>query len=115
LLYFYIIYDSVFSRNYFSVNLTYVKLDEKAIGWIIREKKKGTPTKEITEIENVTPRRVIDYKRYRETGRIPELRNPGRPRKELSDGETEAIKEAYEEYRCNAIVLQIILRNPAIP
>ena len=58
-----------------------MKLDEKAIGWIIREKEKGTPTKEIAEIENVTPRRVIDYKRYRETGRIPELRNPEDPEK----------------------------------
>jgi len=88
-----------------------VKLDEKAIGWIIREKKKGTPTRIITEIEGITRQRVIDYKQYRETGRIPELRNPGRPRKELSDGEIEAIKEVYEEYRCNAVVLQTILRK----
>ena len=88
-----------------------MKLDEKAIGWIIREKKKGTPTRIITEIEGITRQRVIDYKQYRETGRIPELRNPGRPRKELSDGEIGAIKEVYEEYRCNAVVLQTILRK----
>ncbi|MBO8183517.1 MAG: hypothetical protein H0Z28_12135 [Archaeoglobus sp.] len=89
-----------------------MKLDEKAIRWIIREKKKGTPTKLIAEIENITPRRVNQiYKQYKDTGRTPELRNPGRPRKELSDRETEAIKEAYEEYRCNAIILQTILRK----
>mgnify|MGYP000412654397 CR=1 FL=1 len=80
-----------------------MKLDEKAIGWIIREKKKGTPTKEIAEIGRNIRKRVNQiYKRYKETGRIPELRNPGRPRKELLDREIEAIKESYEEYRCNA-------------
>jgi len=44
-----------------------VKLDEKAIKWIRREKEKGTSTKLIAEIENVTPRRVNQiYKQYKD-------------------------------------------------
>jgi len=84
-----------------------VKSDEKAIKWIIREKEKETTTREIAEIEGISERRVIDYKQYRETGEIPRLKKPGRPRKELTEEEIEAIKEDYNEYRCNAIVLQI--------
>ena len=76
---------------------TCVKLDEKAIKWIIREKEKGTPTKLIAEIENVTPRRVIDYKQYKDTGKIPRLKKPGRLRKELSEEEIKAVKDVYEE------------------
>jgi len=74
-----------------------VKLDEKAIKWIIREKEKGTPTKLIAEIENVTPRRVSDYKQYKDTGKIPRLKKPGRLRKELSEEEIKAVKDVYEE------------------
>ena len=89
-----------------------MKLDEKAIKWIIREKEKGTPTKEIAEIEGISERRVNQiYKQYKETGEIPKLKKPERPRKELTEEEIEAIKETYEEYRCNAIVLQIILNK----
>ena len=89
-----------------------MKLDEKAIRWIIREKEKGTPSKIIVEIEKITPRRVNQiYKQYRETEEIPKLRKPGRPKKELTEEELEAIKETYEEYRCNAIVLQTILKE----
>jgi putative transposase len=89
-----------------------VKLDEKAIKWIIREKKKGTPTRIIAEIEGISTRRVNQiYRQYKETGEIPELRKPGRPKKNLSEEEIKAIKDAYEEYRCNAIVLQKILKE----
>jgi len=89
-----------------------VKLDEKAIKWIIREKEKGTPTRTIAEIENITPRRVNQiYKQYKDTGEIPKPKKPGRPKKELSEEEIKAIKDAYEEYRCNAIVLQTILKK----
>ena len=84
-----------------------VKLDEKAIKWIIREKKKGTPTRIIAEIEGISTRRVNQiYKQYVETGEIPRLKKPGRPKKELSEEEIKAIEEVYMEYRCNAIVLQ---------
>ena len=86
--------------------------DEKTIKWIIREKEKGTPTKEIAEIEGITPRRVNQiYKQYRDTGEIPKPEKPGRPKKELSEEEIRAIKDAYEEYRCNAVVLQSILKH----
>jgi len=51
-----------------------VTLDEKAIKWIIREKEKGTRTKLIAEIENITPRRVNDCKQYKDTGEIPRLK-----------------------------------------
>jgi len=89
-----------------------VKLDEKTIKWIIREKEKGTPTKEIAEIEGITPRRVNQiYKQYKDTGEVPKPKNPGRPKKELSEEEIKAIKEGYDEYKCNAVVLQKILKE----
>jgi len=69
-------------------------------------------TRIITEIEKITPRRVNQiYRQYKDTGEIPKLRKPGRPKKELSEEEIKAIKEAYEEYRCNATVLQKILKE----
>ena len=84
-----------------------MKLDEKAIKWIIREKEKGTPTKEIAEIEGITPRRVNQiYRQYKETGEVPKPKKLGRPKKELSKEEIKDIKEAYEEYRCDAIVFE---------
>ena len=89
-----------------------MKLDERAIRWIIREKEKGTPTKIIAEIEGITRQRVNQiYKQYRETGEIPKLRKPGRPKKVLSDEEINTIKYACKGYRCNAIVLQTILKH----
>ena len=82
-----------------------MKLDEKVIKWIIREKEKRTATRTIAEIEGISTRRVNQiYRQYKETGEIPKLRKPGRPKKELSKEEIKAIKEAYEEYRCDAIV-----------
>ncbi len=89
-----------------------MKLDEKTIKWIIREKEKGTPTRIIAEIEGISTRRVNQiYKQYVETGDTPKLREPGRPKKELSIEEIKAIKEVYTEYRCNAIVLQKVLKE----
>ena len=71
-----------------------MKLDEKTIKWIIREKEKGTPTRIIAEIEGITPRRVNQiYRQYKETGETPELRRPGRPKKNLSEEEIKAIKD----------------------
>ncbi|AGK61572.1 hypothetical protein Asulf_01854 [Archaeoglobus sulfaticallidus PM70-1] len=71
-----------------------MKLDEKAIKWIIREKKKGTPTKLIAKIENITPQRINQiYKQYKETGGILKLKKPGRSKKELSNNEIKAIKK----------------------
>ena len=49
-----------------------MKLDEKTIKWIIREKEKGTPTITIAEIEGITRQRVNQiYKQYKDTGEIP--------------------------------------------
>ena len=38
-------------------------------------------------------------------------KKPGKPKKELSEEEIKTIKEVYGEYRCNAIVLQKILKE----
>jgi len=53
------------------------------------------------------------YKQYKDTGRIPKLRKPGRLKKELSKEGIKAI-QAYEEYRCNAIHLQKIKEGDTI-
>ena len=75
-------------------------------------KGEGNTDKEIAEIEGITPRRVNQiYRQYKETGEVPKPKKLGRPKKELSKEEIKDIKEAYEEYRCDAIVLQTILKK----
>jgi len=61
-----------------------VKLDEKAIRWIIREKKKGTPTKVIAEIEGISTRVNQIHREYRKTGKMSKLKKLGRPVKNLT-------------------------------
>jgi len=71
------------SKWYCQVN-PYVKLDEKAIRWIIREKKKGTPTKVIAEIEGISTRVNQIHREYRKTGKMSKLKKLGRPVKNLT-------------------------------
>lgn len=56
------------------------KLNE--IRWIIREK--GCSTKAIAEVQHITVQRVNQmYKQYRVTGEASELKNAGRPKRQL--------------------------------
>ena len=63
-----------------------IKLDEKKIQWIIREKGKGElSTTQIAKILNVSRRRVLQlWAEYRKTGKMPVIKKPGRPKKHLS-------------------------------
>jgi len=78
------------------------KLKERKIRWIIREKEKGSSSKAIAEVQHITVQRVYQiYRQYRATGKVPELKNAGRPGKELTDMEKSIIVSAYRKYRIN--------------
>jgi putative transposase len=46
------------------------------------------------------------WQRYRKTGVIPELKKPGRPRKEISDLQTRVVVEAFTRFRLGAVCLE---------
>ena len=81
------------------------------MAWIIREKEKGeTPTQAIARQMNVSERWVHQlWQRYRKTGAVPELKKPGRPRKEISDLQTSVVVEAFTKYRLGAVRLEKII------
>jgi hypothetical protein len=59
-----------------------VKLNERKIRWIIREKLRGRGTGEVALIQRVSRRRVEQlWQAYRLTGVLPALKKPGRPKK----------------------------------
>lgn len=59
---------------------------------------------------NVSERWVHQlWQRYRKTGTIPELKKPGRPRKEISDLQTRVVAEAFTKYRLGAVCLEKVI------
>ena len=54
--------------------------------------------------ENYTEKSKSDLQTIQRHWRDSQTKKAGRPKKELSEEEIKAIEEAYEEYRCNAIV-----------
>jgi putative transposase len=49
------------------------------------------------------------WSRYRKTGTIPELRKPGRKRKDISQEEVDAVLDAFSRYRLGAVALEKII------
>ena len=72
------------------------KLNQRKIIWIIREIENGRSMSEISRIQGVTRVRIWQlYHEYLSTGEIPELKKPGRKRKEISEEEKE-IQKSFE-------------------
>ena len=83
-----------------------VKLNEKQIAYIIRERKKGTKPSVIAQRMNVSSRRVYQiYKHYVQTGSAPKHRKAGRPKKEPTQQEIQMVIAAYTAYSHGAIRL----------
>jgi transposase len=56
---------------------------------------------------DISERRVHQlWQRYRKTGTIPELKKPGRPKKEISDLQTQVVVEAFARFRLGAVCLE---------
>ncbi len=87
-----------------------MKLTQKKIRWIVKRYEDGMPTSEIAFLMNVTERRIRQIiQSYKEKGRLPGLKKPGRKRRELTLEEKEIIMEAYEKYKFGARLLERIL------
>lgn len=87
-----------------------MKLDQRKIHWIIRQKQKGVTTKQIALDMKISRRRVQQiWKIYTEGGREPILgENMGRPRKPFDKKEAEVIDEAYALYRFGVRMLELL-------
>jgi putative transposase len=84
-----------------------MKLDQRKIHWIIRQKQTGVTTKQIALDMEISRRRVQQiWKSYAETKREPAIgENMGRPRKLFDEREAEVIGEAFALYRFGARML----------
>jgi len=90
-----------------------VKLNERKIRWIIQQKLRGRGAGELALIQRVSHRRVEQlWQAYKQTGIIPALKMPGRP-KEASTRLKDAtlILETYDRLKVNALTLEIVLKQ----
>jgi len=90
-----------------------VKLNGRKIRWIIQQKLRGRGAGEIALIQRVSHRRVEQiWEAYRQTGIIPTLKKPGRPRKaSIALRDATLILEAYDRLKVNALTLESVLRH----
>ena len=89
------------------------KLEIREIKWIIKILEEGNRTqKEIADLKNVSQGRISQlWNEYKETGKIPKLEEPGRPREPLSKEEKKVVEESYEKYRTCAEYLEDIIQK----
>jgi len=90
-----------------------VKLDERKIRWIIQQKLRGRGAGELALIQRVSHRRVEQlWHAYKQTGAIPTLKTPGRPKKiSISLKDATLILEAYDKLKVNALTLESVLKH----
>ena len=91
-----------------------MKLTDKSILWIIRQKEAGNMNnRDIATIQHISVVRVKQlWSKYRRTGIIPKLVNPGRPTKgKPSYLDEQTIVNAYIKHRCGAVYLEHMLRS----
>jgi putative transposase len=87
------------------------KLTNKKVQWIIRELEKGKPPEDIARFVRVPRRRIYQLKKqYKNTGLIPELKDPGRKKKHLDPEFERIILEAYEIYKSGPVILEKIIK-----
>jgi putative transposase len=90
-----------------------MKLNQKKVHWIIRQKQKGVGTKEIAWEMKVSRRRVQQIWKYlKETGKEPILgQKVGRPKKPYIRSEAEIVREAHSRYKFGARMLERVIRK----
>ena len=90
-----------------------MKLDQRKTHWIIRQKQKGVPTKQIALDMKISRRRVQQiWKSFKEHNQEPQIgQNMGRPRKPLDNQEAQVIVEAYSLHRFGARLLEVVIRK----
>jgi putative transposase len=90
-----------------------MKLDQRKVHWIIRQKLKGVGTKQIALDMKITRRRVQQiWKSYEEEKQELAIgKNMGRPRKPFDEREAQVVGEAYKRYRFGARMLEVVVRK----
>ncbi len=74
---------------------------------MVKQWLEGKPVTKIAEFFQVTRQRVHQIiKKFRETGRIPFLRKPGRKPKEIDEETERIILEAYKQYNLGPVHLE---------
>ncbi len=84
------------------------KLNNKKVGWIIREKQKGTKNKTIALIQKISARRIRQiYSQYKKTKQIPKLKKCGKHKSEsLTEEQRNFILQEHEKTRLGALYLE---------
>jgi len=90
-----------------------MKLDQRKIHWIIRQKQKGVTTKQIALDMKISQRRVQQvWQSYEEWKHEPTIgENMDRPRKPFKEREAQVVGEAYKLYRFGARMLEVVVRK----
>lgn len=75
-----------------------IRLDQKQIGYIVRQCEKGRRTSHVAEEMKISQRRVQQIlAEYRATGKIPTLKPPGRPEINPTKEQIDAVLAAHNE------------------
>ena len=92
------------------------KLDERKVRWIVREKRRGLlKNREIAWIQGVSVRRIQQvWREFRLSGRIPELRRPGRRGEEVPEDVREIVLKAYGAHRVGAKLMERLLAKEGV-
>ena len=90
-----------------------MKLTKAKVRFILRQKRKGVTTKEISRDMKITQRRVQQVlKEYNETGREPVYgKHLGRPRRAYNEEEAQIVNDAHHRYRLGARMLEYVIRK----
>lgn len=84
------------------------RLNQEKVKWIIREVGKGDLTRaQIAWAQSISVSRVNQlWSQYVKTGEAPVLRRPGRPPRPIEAWELHVVRQAHEDYRVGACLLE---------
>ena len=86
------------------------KLDPVKVSWIIRQKENGMNNADVANSMKISTRWVQKlYSRYRNSGNIPVLRRPGRPKIIITEEMKCIVESAFKKFRCCAVFLEKII------
>lgn len=90
-----------------------MKLNRRKVHWIIRQKQKGVPSREIARDMKVSRRRIEQiWKHFLDPGREPIIgEGIGRPRKPYDEKEASIVKEAHLRFRFGARMFEVLIRK----
>ena len=90
-----------------------MKLNRRKVHWIIRQKLKGASSKEIARDMKVSRRRIEQiWKYFQENRREPIIGDGvGRPRKSYDETEASIVKDAYQQFRFGARMLEVVIKK----